>query len=239
MTTASEAASPARACGWVSGLAWLVLVTSVQAQTVPCPSVDHRVDAGLARLVDPIVVAAVADGFAGGVALMRDGALIFDRVAGFSDRRGKVAVTAATLFHVASITKYVTALLTLAAVDEGRLELAAPVGRLAPGTRLAERGVTFLDLLAHRSGLGSSYAAERKSDPAAAFEAIDSQPIDAAKVGRFRYSNDGYDLLAVLLERAYNRSYEELVREKVFSRACLDGPRLWADVDLTDPGHER
>lgn len=201
----------------------------------PCPPAARKPDGELARQIDPVVDAALADGFAGGVALMRDGSLIYERVAGFSDARGKVPVTDETLFHVASISKYFTAVLALAAVDEGRIGLADPVAAVAPGTRLAARGVTFLDLLAHRSGLGSSYVAERHANADEALAAVDSQPVDAEAAGRFRYSNDGYDLLAILLERAYGRPFEELAREKLFGPACLTAPRFWSEVELSDP----
>jgi len=209
--------------------------TTVLPAEVDCPAVEHRPDRDLGQAIDPVVDAAVADGFAGGVALMRDGMMVYERVAGFSDARRTVPITAKTLFHVASITKYITAVLVLKAAEEERLELTGSVGELAPGTTLAGRGATIFDLLAHRSGLGSSYAAENEADGAKALAAIDSQPVDTTKVGSFKYSNDGYDLLAILLERVYGRSYEVLVREKLFSPACLERPRFWADIDLTDP----
>ena len=208
---------------------------AIAATDAPCSPASIQADGDLGGLIDPIVDAALADGFAGGVALMRDGALVYDRVGGSSDARRNVPVTGETLFHVASISKYITATLTLAAAEEGQVGLAAPIAPLVPGTKLAGRGLTFLDLLAHRSGLGSSYAAERKASAAKVLAAIDTQPVDAAAVGRFRYSNDGYDLLAILLERLYGRPYEELVRQKLFRPACLAAPRFWGEVELTDP----
>lgn len=218
----------------------LLLVAAVwtapaTAAELPCRPAPAAPDGDLSRLIDPIVDEALADGFAGGVAVMRDGALVYDRVAGFSDARGTVPVTGHTLFHVASISKYVTAVLTLAAIDEGRASLEAPLGSLAPGTRLAGRGTTLLDLLAHRAGLGSSYAAEGETEAARALAALDEQPVDGEAGGSFRYSNDGYDLLAILLERLYDRPYEELAREKLFAPACLDAPSFWGVAPLADP----
>ncbi len=213
----------------------IVLQPAAAAAQTPCPPAAQEPDADLTRRIDSVVDAALAEGFAGGVALMRDGALVYERVAGFSDAGGKVPVTARTLFHVASISKYFTAVLALSAVDEGRIGLTDPVAALAPGTRLAGRSVTFLDLLAHRSGLASSYIAEGHEDAGAALAAIDSQPVDAEAAGRFRYSNDAYDLLAILLERAYERPFEELARQKLFGPACLAAPRFWSEVELTDP----
>ena len=59
--------------------------------------------------------------------------------------------------------------------------------------------------------------------------------MDAERVGGFRYSNDGYDFLGAILERAYEKPYEVLLAEKLFSAACLPNAQQWAMADLTDP----
>ncbi len=192
-------------------------------------------DLALSAAVDPIVDAAYADGFAGGVAITRDGAIIYQRLAGSADLDGKIPVADATLFHVASLTKYFAAALTLKAVEEGRLSLNDAVAPMFPGLDIVAPQVTILDLLAHRSGLGSSYAAEGATDPETAAAAIDAVAYDPVRAGTFRYSNDGYDLLAIILERLYARPYEQLVSEKLVLPAGLVHVGFWGDVDLDDP----
>jgi CubicO group peptidase (beta-lactamase class C family) len=187
-----------------------------------------------ARL-DAIVAAAVADGFGGGVAVQQDDELLYERTAGFSDDAGQVPVTDATLFHVASITKYFTACLVLVAAEEGRLALADTIDPLVEGSGLAGRDITFAKLLAHRSGLRSSYAAENVYEPSAALTAIGRAPWNAEDAGGFHYSNDGYDVLAILLERIYGRPYEALAREKLGARAGLTAIGFWGESALTDP----
>ena len=200
-----------------------------------CTPPQEQADAKFAAKIDAIVDAALEDGFAGGVALVHNGRLVYDRADGFSDHRGKVPVRSETLFHVASVSKYLTALATLRSAELGKLALEEQIARWVPGTRLAEREITWLDLLSHRSGLKSSYAAEGISDPNQALAAIDAQPIDVERVGEFRYSNDGYDLLAILLERVWERPFEDLVRELILQPSRLERPRFWAEVDLKDP----
>lgn len=199
---------------------------------------DDRTPAGeetsQARRIDAIVDAVVADGFAGGVAVWRGDDWLYKRTAGFSDAPGKTPVSDSTLFHVASITKYFTAGLVLKAAEEGVLALEDSIDPLVAGTGLEGRGFTFQQLLAHRSGLGSSYAAELKSDSAGALAALAAVPWDAAEADQFKYSNDGYDLLAIVLERVYDRSYEELLREKLLTPARLEHAAFWGETDLTD-----
>lgn len=191
-------------------------------------------DASVAAEIDPILDAARAEGFAGQVAILRGDEILYQRNVGSADLAGSVPVNDATLFQVASITKYFTAALLLKAIEEDRLRLNDPVAPLL-GAEVAQPGTTILDLLSHRSGLGSSYVAEGVRDPQAAVAAIAAAPYDASRAGAFHYSNDGYDLLAVILERVYRRSYEDLVREKLAAPACLQHVSFWGEAALTDP----
>ncbi|WP_395075914.1 serine hydrolase domain-containing protein [Hyphococcus sp.] len=200
-----------------------------------CAAPVERIDPALAAKIDVIVDDAALRGFAGGVALMRDGIVIYDRTAGSASLDTDIPVTSATLFHVASITKYFTAGLILKAAEEGKLSVSDSVGVLAPGTKLAARGVTIKQLLMHESGLGSSYAAEAAFDRDAAIAAIDGAPVDLERVGQFRYSSDGYDLLGVFVEKAFGVSYEQALQEKLFAPACLEHASHWGVVDVADP----
>lgn len=217
----------------VAGIASLVLlVTQADAR---CPTLQVNPDSLLATQVDALVDAAVADGFAGQVAIVERDALIYSRGAGTADLDGKVPVTDSTRFDVASITKYFTAILALRAVDEGRISLDASIADLAAETRLAARGTTWLDLMTHRAGLSASYVAEEHADANAALAAIDAQPLNDKGPGAFEYSNDAYDVVAILLEKVHAAPFEQLMRDKVLAPACLDGTRLWVEVDKTDP----
>lgn len=200
-----------------------------------CTPLPLKTGAALAARIDAVVDDALGRGFAGGVAVMRDGVVVYSRTAGGASLSENIPVTDETLFHVASITKYFTAALVLKAVEEGVIALEDPIAEYAPDMKLSARGVTIEDLLLHRSGLGSSYVTERETDRDAALAAIDNAPFDPEKMGRFNYSNDGYDVLGILLERIYDRDYEDLLREKILTPACLERPRHWSRVDLSDP----
>jgi CubicO group peptidase (beta-lactamase class C family) len=200
-----------------------------------CPSVETSVDTALAAQIDPIVDGALERGFTGGVTVMRDGVMVYKRVAGSASRKKNIPVTEDTLFHVASIAKYFTATLVLKASEEGVVSLDDPVAKYAPESKIGKRRTTIFDLLAHRSGLGSSYAAEKVTDKYEALSAIDNAKFDESRLGAYHYSNDGYDLLGILLEIAYDRPYEDIIRENIFDPLCLERPRVWGTVDVADP----
>ena len=213
----------------------LTLVSCGSANPETCDQSPVEVNQSLSSEIDSVVDAAVECGFAGGVAVMKNGEFVYRRVAGSASLREDIPVTNETLFHVASITKYFTAVLVLKAVEEERFALSDSISVIAPDTNLADRGVTFLDLLTHQSGLGSTYIAEKQHDGDDAVSAIDNTEIDESKVGAFRYSNDGYDLLGALLERVYGIPYEEILQTKIFEPAGLEHASHWSLVDITDP----
>jgi CubicO group peptidase (beta-lactamase class C family) len=212
----TDAAAPAQRC-----------------ESAPAVAADPR----LRQALDAAVDAAVEQGFAGQVAVMRDGAYLYRRSAGFADLASTTPVTNATLFHVASITKYFTAALALKAAEQNLLSLDTPIARLAPETAFAARADTVADLLAHRSGMGASYVAEAHDDPDQALAALAAAPVDPARAGAFRYSNDGYDLLGILIERAYGARYETIARRELLAPACIDGVAFWGEGRLEDARH--
>ncbi|MEM9618232.1 MAG: serine hydrolase domain-containing protein [Pseudomonadota bacterium] len=205
------------------------------ANAKECAPLVRNIDTALAANIDAVIDDALGRGFAGGVAILQNDIVVYSRTVGSASLSENIPVTDETLFHVASITKYFTAALVLRAVEEGLIALDDPIAKYAPDMKLSARGVTIEALLLHRSGLGSSYVAEQESDRDAALAAIDNAPFDPEKMGRYNYSNDGYDVLGILLERIYGRDYEDLLREKILTRACLERPRHWSLVDLSNP----
>lgn len=201
-----------------------------------CAPIPRSLDPQVSERIDAILDAKAAEGFAGQVALLQDGKLVHERAVGSADLAGAIPVTEDTLFHVASISKYLTAVLALKAAQEGRIRLQAPVAAWAQEAAFGSGDVTFADLLSHRSGYGNSYAAEAHETAAAALQAIAAaNPERAGKAGKFRYSNDGYDVLGILLERVYGQPYEQIARERVLKAACVEEAGFWADRDVTDP----
>jgi CubicO group peptidase (beta-lactamase class C family) len=147
---------------------------------------------------------------------------------GRADRENGALAAPTTIYRVGSISKSITALVLLSLVEEGVVGLDDPVEPHLPELhRLANRSpdhraITFRDLAAHTAGLArepsTSHSArgpyrEWRRKLVAALPATD---VVAPPGTGYRYSNVGYALLGLALERAAGRSYEALVRERVF-----------------------
>jgi D-alanyl-D-alanine carboxypeptidase len=160
-----------------------------------------------------------------------------------------------TPFRIASVTKTFVAVSVLRLVEQGRIELDAPIDHflstgslatLARGGYDADR-ITVRQLLDHTSGLfdyasSEAYDALNTSNPGHRWtraEQLDFAVDHGTPVGApgavYRYSDTGYLLLGELLERTTGRSLAAAVREEVgFGRLGLDHT-WWENFEVAPP----
>lgn len=133
-----------------------------------------------------------------------------------------------TLFPVASITKLAAALAVLRLCDQGLLALDDPIGQHLPAAAAAQPGVTIRRLLCHTAGLPTDVPprlaayAEGLDWPALA-EACLLTPPDFAPATRVHYSNVGYGLLALAVERHTEQSFAAALQALVLGPLGIVG----------------
>jgi CubicO group peptidase (beta-lactamase class C family) len=135
------------------------------------------------------------------------------------------AVTADTIYDVASLTKpVVTATLVAMQIQAGRIALDLPVGRYIPEWNSGpnpewRRTVTVRHLLTHSSGLPAhrdyflSLHSRRE-----VIAAIGKEPLEYAPGAKTVYSDLGFIVLGEILERATGEPVDQLAREEIFMR---------------------
>lgn len=160
----------------------------------------------------------------------RNGEIVAESAAGVRRRGHEEQLTLDDRIHLGSDTKAMTATLVALAAEEGKLAWTSPLGDLladsVPSLLPAWQPITLTQLLTHRSGLPAntphrladatrsrSIAAQRLEIAAAALRASPVHPPG----GKYLYSNLGYIVAGVVLERAYDRAWEDLMREKLFA----------------------
>ena len=115
-----------------------------------------------------------------------------------------------TVYAIGSITKTFTAAAVLALADDGKLSLDDPLGRFVPAFPEPGRSATVRQLLSHTSGirsvtsLGPRYWAQagREIEPADLVAIFANEPPDFPPGTAYRYSNSGYILLGLVVEKA-------------------------------------
>ncbi|MBS0613653.1 MAG: beta-lactamase family protein [Proteobacteria bacterium] len=156
------------------------------------------------------------------VAVLRRGEPLLLHASGLADLDARTPVTPATQFRLASVSKQFTAAALLLLAEQGRLELDDAVRDWLPTLPSATRGVTLRHLLTHTSGIADFEAlieperCEPLSD-ADVLRLIEREPHLQFPPGtRFCYSNTGYILLALVIERAARCRYASFLRERIF-----------------------
>jgi CubicO group peptidase (beta-lactamase class C family) len=156
------------------------------------------------------------------VLVIQENRPIFRRAYGLADVEHRVAATPATDYRLASITKQFTAAAILLLAEDDRLTLDSPVCRWLPTLPEAASGIAIRHLLTHTSGLIDYESAIADGTTAQLHDADVLQLLEAHNRtyfppgADFRYSNSGYALLALVVQRASGKDFASFLRERIF-----------------------
>jgi CubicO group peptidase (beta-lactamase class C family) len=168
------------------------------------------------------------DAFSGSVIVVDGGKTVLSKGYGFASRKTKEPNAPSTIFRIASMSKQFTAAAMLALVADGKVKLDDPVSKHLPEypkENLEKDGVvvTIHHLLSHTSGLPDAQKTDyfkasvwkKPIDKKLWMESASSLPLLEKPGTRWVYSNYGYFLAAVILERVAGTSYEAFLRERI------------------------
>ena len=156
------------------------------------------------------------------VAVLHGGVSILRCAYGFADLESQVAATAATNYRLGSVTKQFTAAAVLLLAEDGKLDIADPIRRWLPTLPQAADGMIIRHLLTHTSGLidYEDLIPEGRSSPLCDADVLRSLAGEDrgyfSPGARFRYSNSGYALLALIVERASGEGFAAYLRKRIF-----------------------
>ncbi|MDQ6892093.1 MAG: beta-lactamase family protein [Acidobacteriota bacterium] len=181
------------------------------------------------------------DEFSGVVLLARKGVPFFQRAYGLADRERKIANTTETRFNVGSIGKAFTSAAIARLVREGRLTYTDTIRKVFPDSKIpsADR-ITVRQLLDMTSGLGDIFGPEFAANPHRLRELSDYLTVFETKPLKFEpgagreYSNAGYIVLGLMIEKITGRKYRDVVAESVFGPAGMTETGLFA-IDEPTP----
>src|SRR5687768_10893055 len=156
------------------------------------------------------------------VLVVRDGRPVIRRSYGQANVEDRTASTPETNYRLASITKQFTAAAILLLVEDGKLSLDDRVKKWLPSLPSAADPVTIRQLLTHTSGFvdyedvmaPGTTAQLHDSDVLHLLESQDSTYFSPGK--SYRYSNSGYALLALIVERVSRKTFAAFLRERIF-----------------------
>jgi CubicO group peptidase (beta-lactamase class C family) len=190
------------------------------------PDLKTRLDAFLAS--QPVN----QPGFA--LAMEKNGSIIYRNAAGLADIDTHTPLDSLTNFRMASVTKQFTAMAILLLEKDGTLSVDDPIGRWLPELP-ADVGSHILirHLLTHSSGLLDYESMIPASQTTQVLDAdvlrLLSQHDSAyfTPGSRFQYSNSGYCLLALIIERASHKTYPQAIHDRIFAPLHMDNSTVY------------
>jgi CubicO group peptidase (beta-lactamase class C family) len=172
--------------------------------------------------VDALMRDYAGNGPGASVLVVRDGGPLIRNAYGQADVEAGIAATPVTNYRLASVTKQFTATAVLLLAEDGRLQLDDHARRWLPSLPQAAETVTIRQLLTHTAGL-IDYEDVMPDEVAGQLHDADVlrllEPQDRtyfAPGSSYRYSNSGYALLALIVERASGQSFASFLRDRIF-----------------------
>jgi CubicO group peptidase (beta-lactamase class C family) len=208
----------------------MIVAASANAQAEKGLEVRTRVDA-IFRDFQPAEPGGV-------VVVARGDSIVFSAAYGLADVEHGVAVTLETSFRLASVTKQFTAAAILTLVQSGRLKLDDKLPDVLPTASRYMRDVTVRQLLSHTSGLPDY---EPLLGPGDGPRILDRDVFPLLRLAKslyfppgtsWRYSNSGYAMLALIVQRVSGESFPTYLRRHVFDPAGM--PTAVAHVEGDD-----
>ena len=206
----------------VNGLPVLLALAALSATTAAPPPDDPRAAVeALVRDYDGAVPGA-------SVLVLRDGQPVLRRGWGLADLETGKPAGPGTSYRLASVSKQFTATAILLLASDGRLSIDDPARRWLPSLPAAADAVTLRQLLSHTSGLvdyedhvpGGFRGQLRDADVLRILEGQDHTYF--APGSDYRYSNSGYALLALVVERASGLDFARFLHQRIFLPLGMD-----------------
>ena len=206
------------------------IIFTVSPHTVSASQPEQKtvesIDTYIIEKMDELGIPGVAIG------IVNEDQVIYMQGYGIADDSGR-AMTPDTPFLIASLSKSITAMGIMQLVEEGKIELDAPVQTYLPWFRVADEEassqITIRHLLHQTSGFAERAGYERNLNTNPAEDALEQSIRDLNKTRvnfapgeAFEYSNTNYDLLGLVIQTVSGQSYETYIEEKIFTPLDMD-----------------
>jgi CubicO group peptidase (beta-lactamase class C family) len=172
---------------------------------------------------------AARDEFMGVVAVESHGRMVLEKAWGYSDREAKIPLKLTDKFRLGSMNKMFTAVATLQLVGQGKLSLDGTVGQYLPDFPNKEIAgkVTLRMMLTHVGGTGDIFGDDFDKHRLELKTLDDYVRLYGSRAPEFTpgsrtsYSNFGFILLGVIIQKVSGEDYYDYVRDHIFVPAGM------------------
>jgi len=221
----------------------VVFLSSATSAQIPDKA---KVVAGADRAWDKVTKAYVAPAPGCAAAVSLSGEVVFEKAFGLAELEHNVPNTPQTIFESGSVAKQFTAAALVLLQQDGKLSLDDPVKKHIPELPDYGSPLTIRHLLNHTSGLRDWGAVlsltgagrgERVISQDLALDVITHQrALDFKPGSEYSYSNSGYNLAAIIVERVSKQKFPAFVEERLFKPIGMKNSSWRDDYQRIVPG---
>ncbi|HKQ37226.1 MAG TPA: serine hydrolase domain-containing protein [Verrucomicrobiae bacterium] len=155
------------------------------------------------------------------MAVLRRGKPVRSQGYGYADIDRKVAITANTVFQLQSITKTFTATAVMMLVEDNKLSVEDKISKYLQGTPPLWERITIRHLLTHTSGIKDfinepTVDLTKDIEPPDVIRSLQTLPLNFEPGERYAYSNTGYHLLGMIIEKITGDTWQNFLRARIF-----------------------
>jgi CubicO group peptidase (beta-lactamase class C family) len=221
-------------------VAFLSTATPAQVPT------KEKVVAGAERAFEKVVKAYVAPAPGCAAAVSLNGETLFEKAFGLADLEHNVQNTPQTIFESGSVAKQFTAAALVLLQQDGKLSLDDPVRKYIPELPDYGSPLTIRHLLNHTAGLrdwgtvlaltGVGRGDRVVSQDLALDVIVHQRSLDFKPGAEYSYSNSGYNLAAIIVERVSKQKFPAFVEERLFKPLGMKNSSWRDDYQRIVPG---
>ncbi|GGD32426.1 serine hydrolase domain-containing protein [Pseudoxanthomonas indica] len=176
------------------------------------------------------------------VAVVRDGRMVFSGSYGVANLQDQIAVTPGSVFSINSATKTFTGVAILQLVQDGKLELDAPISRYLDGLPVQWQTIRVRQLLNHTSGLPDILVPPRAQGTGVlvgdggeeqAWEKVQTLPMDFPTGSAYRYNQTNYVILGKIIDKLSGQPFSDFIRQRQFVPAGMTTATFGDSRDVT------
>ncbi|WP_394758102.1 serine hydrolase [Flavobacterium sp.] len=162
-------------------------------------------------------------GFSGTVLVELNGNIVISKGYGFSDKTNSLKNRSTTIFDIGSITKQFTAAAILKLEMQGKLTVDDNISKYFENVPMDKINITIHDLLRHQSGLVNNVGKDfDKISKEKFLDTLINSKLRFEVGTKFSYSNIGYSLLGMIIEKVSGKTYENYLFKNLWKPAQME-----------------
>mgnify|MGYP003115972170 CR=1 FL=1 len=198
------------------------VITIIQLGVFNLSAQQKTASKDLYSKIDTYLTASTKNGFAGAIAVVKNGKTIINKGYGMANKDTQTLNNPNTIFDIGSNTKQFTSTAILKLVELGKLKLTDSLGAFFKNLPLKKQSITIHQLLTHSAGFNRAFGGDfQEISRTDFFDELFASELLFKPGTSYSYSNTGYSILARVIELTSLQSYEAFLNDYLFTPAGM------------------